>query len=388
LSYYVRKDGHVTGNIYESASWRIIFDHLKNLTDEEIETAVTQWISDSVEYGVSYVFDAGYPEFDDIHERVYACLKDLDKKGRLPIFVDGCFVLTRRDKIKETIEETKRFRREFNTEHLKVHTLKLFMDGTLKIQTAALDSPYVDTGRMGNTIFEKEDIAEILKLLNEEGLDFHVHTVGDWASHIILDGVELAKKELGDDFRVKVTCAHLEIQDDEDLDRFAQLGVFANYTPWWHAGNIGGRPLSTWKNMLGEKRALSMYRCKTLWDTGAIVTFSSDEVFFGYNWSPYLGMEVGMTRNITEKTRAYEFALTLEEFPSESEKMSIEEMMLGYTINGAKQLGIEAYKGSIEEGKDADYLVFENNLLNAEHDGFSNVSPSEVYVVGRRLKNR
>jgi len=40
-------------------------------------------------------------------------------------------------------------------------------------------------------------------------------------------------------------------------------------------------------------------------------------------------------------------------------------MILGYTINGAKQLGIEYAKGSIEVGKDADYLVFNENLLNA-----------------------
>ena len=32
------------------------------------------------------------------------------------------------------------------------------------------------------------------------------------------------------------------------------------------------------------------------------------------------------------------------------EQMSIEEMILGYTINGARQLGIEARKGSIEAG--------------------------------------
>ena len=198
--------------------------------------------------------------------------------------------------------------------------------------------------------------------------------------------MELAQKELGDDFHVRVTCAHLEIQADEDLERFAKLGVFANYTPWWHAGNIEGTPLSTWQTMLGEKRANSMYRSKTMWDTGAVVTFSSDEVFFGYNWSPYFGMEVGMTRNITEKTRAYDYEITNEEFPSENEKMSIEEMLLGYTINGAKQLGIEAYKGSIEEGKDADYLVFEENLLTAEHEGFSNVSPSEVYICGKTIK--
>jgi len=66
--------------------------------------------------------------------------------------------------------------------------------------------------------------------------------------------------------------------------------------------------------------------------------------------------------------------------------MSIEEMILGYTINGAKQLGIEASKGSIEVGKDADFLVFDNDLLTAEHEGFSHNKPSEVYIRGKKRK--
>ena len=44
-----------------------------------------------------------------------------------------------------------------------------------------------------------------------------------------------------------------------DLPRFAKLGVNANYTPWWHAGNMGGYSFETWRALLGEKRALAMY---------------------------------------------------------------------------------------------------------------------------------
>ena len=60
-------------------------------------------------------------------------------------------------------------------------------------------------------------------------------------------------------------------------------------------------------------------------------------------------------------------------------------MILGYTINGAKQLGIEASKGSIEVGKDADFLVFEKDLLTAEHEGFSFNLPKEVYFDGKKM---
>ena len=66
-----------------------------------------------------------------------------------------------------------------------------------------------------------------------------------------------------------------------------------------------------------------------------------------------------MMRWINEKTRFDEYSRTVAPFPPESERMNIEQMILGYTINCAKQLGIEDKKGSIEAGKDADFLVFE-----------------------------
>ena len=210
--------------------------------------------------------------------------------------------------------------------------------------------------------------------------------MGDNASRVVLDAVELARNELGDAYHVKVTCAHLEVQDDADLPRFAELGVIANYTPWWHAGDAGDA-LEPLIPLLGEKRARNMFRCKTLWDSGALVTWSSDNITFEdfACWNPCLGMEIGMTRQITEKTRLPEFYIGNYSFPPAEEKMSIEEMILGYTINGAKQLGIEDAKGSIEVGKDADYLVFDNDLLTAEPEGLSYNEPKDVYICGEKL---
>ncbi len=390
LAYFVRKDGHLTGESYETASWPFLFDELrKTLTDEQIRTALSRWIDFSKKYGISAVFDAGFPEHNDIQERIYAQLRNFDLQGKLPIYVDGCYVLTQPAKLKEAMEGVKRFNREFNTEHMKVHTLKIFMDGTMKIETAAMITPYADSGVVGASAFNAEQMAGILKELNEAGLDLHVHTVGEAASRVILDGVELARKELGDKYHVKVTCAHLWIQDDTDLARFAKLGITANFTPWWHSGNIGGTPINLYIALLGEERANKMYRCKTLWNSGANVTWSSDEVFYGdfKNWSPYLAMEVGMTRWINEHTRFDEVGRTLTPFPPANECMNIEEMMLGYTINGAKQLGIEASKGSIEAGKDADFLVFDNDLMTAKPEGISYNKPSEVYFCGCKIEN-
>ena len=377
----------MTGNAFESSGWHMLFDDLE-VTDEQIDAELMRWIDYSVKAGVTVVFDAGFPEGETLHERIYERLYELDKQGKLPVYIDGSIALTNPQKTKEVVEDVKRFSQKFDSEHLNVHTFKVFMDGTLRIETAAQVTPYVDTNKRGGTTYSKEEMAEVMKLLNEAGLDFHAHNVGEQSSRTVLDGVELARKELGDNFRVKVTCAHLEIQDDADMDRFAMLGVTANYTPWWHAGCTGGNPFEVWASLLGEERANKMYRSKTMWNTGANVTFSSDNIIYGdfATWSPYLGMEIGMTRFINEKVNAPERTRVVAEYPSPKEKMNIEEMMLGYTINGAKQLGIEASKGSIEVGKDADFLIFDNDLLTAEHEGFSHNMPSEVYIGGKKMK--
>lgn len=383
VAYYVRKDGHVTGNIFEVAGEApVIFDRVTGLTDEQVDASLNRWIDFSVKFGVSGVFDAGCPACPEFHEKIYKRLCELDEQGKLPVYIDGCYVVLSPREAEKGLKELKRFRNEYNTEHLKVHTMKIFLDGTQKIHTAAMVTPYVDVHTTGATAFSAEELAELLKQLNEEDLDIHLHTVGERASRTVLDAVESVRKELGDKFHIKVTCAHLEIQDDADLDRFVRLGVIANYTPHWHAGDPNYS--ATW---LGEERSRKQFRCKTLWDSGALVSWSSDNITFGdfMTWNPYLGMEVGMTRQITDKTRHYDYSRSTEVFPSSDERMNIEEMILGYTIRGAKQLGIEDKKGSITAGKDADFLVFDKDLLTAEKEGFSYNLPEDVYFAGKKV---
>lgn len=384
LAYYERKDGHVTGYLIEGSTYIPIFlDDSMELTDEQVDTQINRWIDFSVNAGVSCLWDAGLPGYPEFLEKIYKRLCDLDKMGKLPVYISGSYVIASFQEAEEGLKELKRFRREFNTEHIKVHTIKVFMDGTQRIRTAAMVTPYEDTHTTGSTAFSAEELAEFLKQLNKENLDIHLHTVGERASRTVLDGVELARKELGDDFHMKVTCSHLEIQDDADLPRFAKLGVIANFTPQWHSDDP-----SFYYEWLGKERAEKLFRCKTIWDTGALVTWSSDEITYGdfKGWSPYLGMEIGMTRIATGKTNIAAYKTFTEVLPPLDERMSIEEMVLGYTINGAKQLGIDASKGSIEVGKDADFLVFDKDLLTAEHEGFSYNSPTAVYFCGKKMK--
>ena len=82
------------------------------LTHEQIDAALQSWIDFSVKAGVSAVFDAGWPEGEELHERVYEHLRDMDEKGKLPVYIDGSYALTHPKKMMEVVEQVKRFRRE------------------------------------------------------------------------------------------------------------------------------------------------------------------------------------------------------------------------------------------------------------------------------------
>ena len=249
-------------------------------------------------------------------------------------------------------------------------------------------TPYEDTKSTGGRLFDENQVADFLRELNKLGLNMHTHCVGEGAIKTILDGVEIVKKELGDNFKIKVTIAHNEVMRDEDIPRFKELGVIANFTPWWHSGSCVSGGYKKAKEFLGD-RADKMYRSKSLWNTGAMVTWSSDSIQFGdlVNWNPMLGFEVGVTREITKDTNADHSKIDIyEKYPDSSECMSVEEMILGYTINPAIQLSLDNRKGSIEVGKDADYIIFNEDLFNVNPSTFSHISPSEVWFEGKKVK--
>lgn len=392
LSYYEKdENGHNTGYLIEMVATSIFVSDKEHITDDNIKDAIKELMDYYVSKGVVAAFEAGTPANPEFHERVYKVMREMDRDGELPVYIDGSYMVCDRNARDSIIDVMKHYREEFNEGNLRVNTFKILSDGTLSVHTASLVTPYEDQGGVGGQLFDKYEIKEIIKELNENGFDLHVHTVGEKASKTILDGVEMAKQELGDDYNVNVTCAHLEIFEDEDINRFKELGVNANFSAWWNAGggSGGGGTPEEMAELLGEDRSNKMYRSKTIMDTGANVCFSSDNVSFCKGdfrtWNPYLGMEAGITRLYDEKTNVPEEEKMYIEYPAKSECMTHEDMLLGYTINNAKQLRIEDRKGSIEEGKDADYLIFDEDMTTVNPRGMSYISPKEVFFKGKKM---
>ena len=70
-------------------------------------------------------------------------------------------------------------------------------------------------------------------------------------------------------------------------------------------------------------------------------------------------------------------------YPPAEERLTLEQLIEGYTLGGAKQLGVENQIGSIETGKDADFLVLGENLFEVDSYHLHDVVPERVYIKGK-----
>ena len=131
---------------------------------------------------------------------------------------------------------------------------------------------------------------------------------------------------------------------------------------------------------LADGRGDEQFRAKAIADAGGNVTFSSDTWNLAY-LSPFLGMQVGHTRQFPREW------LEPGQDPDaillpESERMPIDLLIRGYTLNGAYQLRMEDRIGSIEAGKAADLVVLKENLFETDRYALHKVGADAVVMDG------
>jgi predicted amidohydrolase YtcJ len=332
-----------------------------------------------VSKGVTTVFDAGNDARDD---EVYAAVARLEREGRLPLRYEGCVHVTLPDQLDGAVSRLERLRATYGGARLRFGTIKIHYDGVSEIGTSSVLEPFISNPRSrGNTLVSGERLSAFMLELDAKGIDLHLHTVGDAAVRTALDAWEAAQGRLGRPLRIRLTLCHDELVSLEDVPRFKKLGVIADFTPHWNGGYFGGADRT-----LGLPRYNRMYSVRPLLAAGATVTFSSD-ITDHIEWKtdradPFLGIQIGHNRQ--EPVGGKDAAIR----PPEDERLPLEDLVRGYTLNGAYQLRMETKLGSVEVGKLADLVVLDKNLFEIDRYDISTLSPSAVLLEGKVVSGR
>lgn len=385
FSYLIRDEfGRPTGRIYEGLSSEATLSNTDAISDEYIKNEVIRLDNYCKKMGITSLTECAMPACPEFGERVYRIIADLDRAGKISVDIDGSYGSMLPKYIPNAINELKRYNKEFNTKHLSVRTLKLWIDGTSAISTAYMLEPRLDNGLTGGKLCDMETLKNLIKECDKFDFDVHLHVIGDGAIRMSLDAVEDAKNELGRSLNSRVTLAHVELCSDADIKRFKDLGVIANFTPYWFAPPEVSGGYEYMQKALGDRFRYE-YRVKDILDAGAIVNFGCDQcgMYDNFqNWSPFLSMEVGVLRKYLPKTQNSEFVGVTDYGLTPEQSISIEQLIEGYTLGGAYQLKQENTRGSITIGKTADFVVLPEDITSVNIEGISNIVPEEVYFKG------
>ena len=251
----------------------------------------------------------------------------------------------------DEFEQVLASRDRYESERLNHDSIKLFLDGVLEGETAALLEPYVGMhGHRGELILSPEQLDAAVTRFDAMGLQVHMHAIGDRAVRAGLDAIEAARKQNGaTDNRHHIS--HLQMIHIDDIDRFATLDTAANFQADWAYPDQWIMELNL--PVLGEERVQGMYPIRSVERAGGRIVGGSD-----WNVSsadPLEAIEIAVLRQDALEDGGPVL--------NEGERVSLETMIEAYTINAAWLMHQEDSAGSIETGKRADLVVLDRNLF-------------------------
>jgi predicted amidohydrolase YtcJ len=247
------------------------------------------------------------------------------------------------------------------------------MDGTLGSGTAMFFEPFEDEpDKSGLPQMEYEELERRVLASDKMGFQIGIHAIGTKANNWILNAYAKAREVNGArDSRHR--SEHAQILIDEDIPRFAELGVIASMQPT-HC--ITDKRFC--EKRIGKERSRGAYAWRRLLDAGARIAFGTD-----YSVEPLDPLE-GLYASVTRKDRAGEPGDGW--FPDQ--KLTMEEAIELYTLGAAYAQFMEGRKGMLKEGYLADMVIFNEDLMTIPHDEIMKAKVDRTIVGGKVVYER
>ena len=362
----LRDDGSVLGTLREWGAVDLV-TAVMPARDEEVRIAALGTAADYyLARGVTWVQDA-WVEPGDVDTYVTAAKRDaLRIRFNLALYADPRYF----DSQLDGFVEARRRVDEVGSPFLTANTVKFFADGVVENETGALLQPYCSgLHSHGMQVWEGDSLAEATRQVDERGLQIHIHAIGDAAVRQALDAIEYTVQQNGPRDRRPV-IAHVQLVDDDDLERFAALGVIPCMQPLWAQEDALMNVLTVPR--LGRERADKQYRMRSLDESGAPLALGSDwPVSSG---APLDGISVGVSRQTVDGQPAGGW--------TPEEIIQIERAVSAYTAGVAEQAFAEGTWGRLTPGASADLLWLDRDPRTTPALDLPSIGVQATYVRG------
>jgi hypothetical protein len=338
-------NGEPIGTLRETAM-KLMDDVIPGYTSEEKVNTLISYQEMAFQAGVTMCHDAM------LEEGNISGYKALENDGALRMNFHGSILIEPDRPAGQQIEYLLDQRANNRHPKFQTNTAKLFVDGVVEGGTAYLFEPYANQPDFyGELIWEPGQLNEVCAALDKQQVQIHIHVIGDAAARIALNALEYAQERNGKrDARPMIT--HLQLVAPEDILRFKQLGVIGIPNPYWFKVDDYYHVLAI--PYLGAERAKIQYPMRSFLEAGVLMASASDFPVT-VPFDPVIGMEIGVTRSPA--------GVVTDDILWLEERVSLEEMIASFTYNGAYSNFLEGKTGSLVEGKQADFVVLDQNIF-------------------------
>lgn len=238
----------------------------------------------------------------------------------------------------------------FGSDMLSLGPVKVFLDGSLLGETAAVSEPYCSHGNETNIGYfqgNPDELRARIEAAYRSGWSIAAHAIGDRAIDMAIDLIADLQNSYGRR-TVPNRIEHATVTRPEQVPAIAAAGIAV--TPQASFFRNGGDGMMA---SLGVKRSAWAYRAASFIDAGVIVAGSSDRPV--------------ADGNVLRGMQAYVDRLTGSGavFCDADERLTRQQALAIYTSGAAAATGTQLSRGSLSPGKLADIVVLSSSPLDA-----------------------
>ena len=347
--------GNLTGILIDNAM-ELVSRHIPVMEERQLLSGLRKAQDSLFSVGLTSIVDAGLSTEELEH------LKKFYEQDSLKIRNYAMIAGTARD--------IERYVREgiYESERLTIRSVKLMADGTLGSRGAALLQPYSDdTLTQGFLLQNPKELDNIIRRVSRTPFQISTHAIGDSANRLVLD---IYGKYLKNGEKRRWRIEHAQVVSPPDFAKFAQFHIIPSVQPTHATSDM------YWaENRLGTERINDAYAYKKLLTQYGKLALGSDFPVEHYN--PLYGFHAAVAR--VDKSGFPEGGFQIEN------AITREQALRGMTIWAAFACFQEKKRGNIERGKDADFIILDQDIMEIPEHQLRDVQTLRTVIAGETV---
>ena len=256
----------------------------------------------------------------------------------------------------------------YKTDNLNVRSFKMYGDGALGSRGACMHKPYSDKpDQYGALLAPVPALKEVARQIAASKFQLNTHAIGDSANTVIL---KIYKEVLTGTKDRRWKIEHAQVLREADFDYF-RFGIIPSVQPTHATSDM------YWaEDRLGKERLKNAYAYKKLLQKAGMVALGTD--FPVEEVNPMLTFHAAVARKDSKEYPKGGFQM--------ENALTRAETLRGMTIWAAFSNFEEKEKGSLEVGKWADFVMFDQDLMKVEENKIVKMKPTNTYLKGQKVK--